>query len=71
MALVGGALAAFIGGGVLSLGSLVGFFTVFGIAARNGILMINHFQHLEQHEGETFGPALVVARGARSGSRRS
>jgi CzcA family heavy metal efflux pump len=64
MALVGGALAAFIGGGVLSLGSLVGFFTVFGIAARNGILMINHFQHLERFEGETFGPKLVL-RGAR------
>ena len=64
MALVGGVLAAFIGGGVLSLGSLVGFFTVFGIAARNGILMINHFQHLEQYEGETFGRALVL-RGAR------
>ena len=64
MALVGGVLAAYIGGGVLSLGSLVGFFTVFGIAARNGILMINHFQHLEQHEGETFGRALVL-RGAR------
>jgi Cu/Ag efflux pump CusA len=64
MALVGGVLAAFIGGGVLSLGSLVGFFTVFGIAARNGILMINHFQHLEQYEGETFGPGLVL-RGAR------
>jgi CzcA family heavy metal efflux pump len=64
IALVGGALAAFIGGGVLSLGSLVGFFTVFGIAARNGILMINHFQHLERFEGETFGPALVL-RGAR------
>jgi CzcA family heavy metal efflux pump len=64
MALVGGALAAFIGGGVISLGSLVGFFTVLGIAARNGILLINHFQHLEQYEGETFGPRLVL-RGAR------
>ena len=64
MALVGGVLAAYIGGGILSLGSLVGFFTVFGIAARNGILMINHFQHLERHEGEEFGPALVL-RGAR------
>jgi CzcA family heavy metal efflux pump len=65
MALVGGVLAAYIfGDGVLSLGSLVGFFTVFGIAARNGILMINHFQHLEKHEGETFGPKLVL-RGAR------
>ncbi len=64
MALVGGLLAAKIGGGVLSLGSLVGFLTVFGIAARNGILMINHFQHLERYEGEVFGPALVL-RGAR------
>ncbi|MGH2539813.1 MAG: efflux RND transporter permease subunit, partial [Actinomycetota bacterium] len=64
MALVGGVLAAYIGGGMLSLGSLVGFFTVFGIAARNGILMINHFQHLEQYEGETFGRGLVL-RGAR------
>jgi Cu/Ag efflux pump CusA len=64
MALVGGALAAFLTDGVLSLGSLVGFYTVFGIAARNGILMINHFQHLERHEGETFGPGLVL-RGAK------
>jgi CzcA family heavy metal efflux pump len=64
MALVGGVLAAYIGGGIISLGSLVGFFTVMGIAARNGILMINHFQHLERHEGETFGPELVL-RGAR------
>jgi Cu/Ag efflux pump CusA len=37
---------------------------VLGIAARNGILLINHFQHLEEHEGDTFGPALVL-RGAR------
>ena len=63
IALVGGALAAWLGGGVLSLGSLVGFYTVFGIAARNGILMINHFQHLERDEGMTFGRALVL-RGA-------
>jgi len=63
MALVGGALAAYFSNGVLSLGSLVGFYTVFGIAARNGILMINHFQHLEQKEGEPFGPGLVI-RGA-------
>ncbi|MFN2484421.1 MAG: efflux RND transporter permease subunit [Candidatus Limnocylindria bacterium] len=63
-ALVGGILAAFVGGGVVSLGSLVGFFTVLGIAARNGIMLINHYQHLERYEGETFGPALVI-RGAR------
>ena len=63
MALVGGVLAVWLGDGVLSLGSLVGFLTVFGIAARNGILMISHFQHLERHEGEAFGPGLVL-RGA-------
>jgi CzcA family heavy metal efflux pump len=63
MALVGGALAAYFSDGVLSLGSLVGFYTVFGIAARNGILMVNHFQHLERYEGETFGSDLVL-RGA-------
>jgi Cu/Ag efflux pump CusA len=62
-ALVGGVLAAFAAGGVISLGSLVGFFTVFGIAARNGIMLINHYQHLEGNEGEPFGPGLVL-RGA-------
>jgi CzcA family heavy metal efflux pump len=60
MALVGGILAAFAGGGVISLGSLLGFLTVFGIAARNGILLVNHAQHLERIEGETFGSALVL-----------
>ncbi|MCV0403336.1 MAG: efflux RND transporter permease subunit [Chloroflexi bacterium] len=63
-ALVGGVLAAWVGGGVISLGSLVGFFTILGIAARNGIMMINHFQHLERYEGMEFGPELVI-RGAR------
>ncbi|MDQ1536376.1 MAG: hypothetical protein QOE58_769, partial [Actinomycetota bacterium] len=64
MALVGGTLATWLGDGVISLGSLVGFFTVFGIAARNTILLINHCQHLERYEGEVFGPELVI-RGAR------
>ena len=60
MALVGGVLAAFFTGGVITLGSLLGFFTVFGIAARNGILLVNHAQHLQTVEGEAFGAALVV-----------
>ncbi len=63
-ALVGGLLAAYFTGDVISLGSLVGFLTVFGIAARNQILLINHYQHLERYEGETFGLQLAV-RGAR------
>jgi CzcA family heavy metal efflux pump len=63
IALVGGAIGAYLGGGVLSLGSLVGFFTVFGIVARNGIMLISHYQHLERFEGVPFGPGLVI-RGA-------
>ena len=63
-ALVGGLLAAYFSNGVLSLGSLVGLLTILGIATRNGIMMISHFQHLEKEEGMTFGPDLVL-RGAR------
>jgi CzcA family heavy metal efflux pump len=63
-ALVGGILAVFMGGAIISLGSLVGFLTVLGIAARNGIMLISHCQHLEQYEGERFGPDLVL-RGAK------
>jgi Cu/Ag efflux pump CusA len=63
-ALVGGLLAAYAAGAMITLGSLVGFLSVLGIAARNGIMMINHFQHLEQFEGERFGTDLVL-RGAR------
>ena len=56
VALVGGVLAAWGALGTITLGALVGFFTVLGIAARNGILLISHFRHLEQVEGEPFGP---------------
>ncbi|GIF91912.1 efflux RND transporter permease subunit [Catellatospora chokoriensis] len=64
-ALVGGVLAAyFFSGRTISLGSLVGLLTVLGIAARNGILLISHYQHLERHEGESFGRDLVL-RGSR------
>src|SRR5919109_1021435 len=64
MALVGGVLMVYLTGGTLSLGSYVGFLAVFGIAARNGILLISHYQHLERNEGEAFGPGLVL-RGAK------
>ena len=63
-ALVGGLLAAYFSTGVLSLGSLVGLLTILGIATRNGIMMISHFQHLEHEEGMPFGIDLVI-RGAR------
>jgi Cu/Ag efflux pump CusA len=59
-ALIGGVLAAHLSGGVLSLGSLVGFVTVLGIAARNGIMLVSHYRHLEDEEGVPFGPELVL-----------
>ena len=56
VALVGGVLAALLANdGVLSLGSLVGFLTILGVAARNGIMLISHYQHLEEFEGVPFG----------------
>ncbi len=62
-ALVGAIFAALLTGGVLSLGSLVGLVTVIGIAARNGIMLVSHYRHLELREGMPFGRELVL-RGA-------
>ncbi len=62
-ALVGAVLAVLLTGATLSLGSLVGLVTVIGIAARNGIMMVSHFIHLERVEGMAFGKELVL-RGA-------
>lgn len=59
-ALVGGVIATLLTGGVLSLGSLVGFVTVLGIAARNGIMLISHYRHLEFEERQPFGRELVL-----------
>ncbi len=59
-ALIGGMMAAWFGGGVLSLGSLVGFVTVLGIAARNGILLVSHYRHLESEEGHAFSLSTVL-----------
>jgi len=60
LALIGGVLGAVVTGGVLSLGSLVGFVTVLGIASRNGIMLVSHYRHLEQHEGVPPGEELVL-----------
>lgn len=62
-ALTGCIIAAWLSGGVLSLGSLVGFVTVLGIAARNAIMLISHYRHLEKEEGETFNLKMII-RGA-------
>ncbi len=69
-ALVGGVLAVWLttvageaGEGGLTIGSLVGFVTLFGITTRNSIMMISHFEHLVNEEGMTWGPEAVM-RGA-------
>jgi Cu/Ag efflux pump CusA len=61
--LVGGVLAVFVTGGVLSLGSLVGFVTLFGIATRNAVMLISHYDHLVRDEGAAWGRETVL-RGA-------
>ena len=60
LALVGGVLALKLTGTPLSIASLVGFVTLAGIAARNGILKISHYLALARDEGEAFGTALVL-----------
>lgn len=59
-ALVGGVVAVAFSGGILSLGALVGFVTLFGIAARNAILLVAHVDHLTQEEGVPFGSEVVL-----------
>ena len=63
MALVGGVLAVFATGGMLSLGAMVGFVTLFGVTLRNSIMLISHYEHLVAIEGETWGPHAAL-RGA-------
>ncbi|MDA8233104.1 MAG: efflux RND transporter permease subunit [Magnetospirillum sp.] len=54
-ALVGGVVAVALGGGSLSIGSLVGFVTLFGLTIRNSILLVSHYEHLVQFEGMNWG----------------
>ncbi len=63
LALVGGVGAVYATGGVVSVASIIGFITLFGIATRNGIMMVTHFQHLHDVEGVT-DPDTLVTRGA-------
>ncbi len=63
LALVGGVVGVQLGGGVLSVASIIGFITLFGIATRNGIMLISHVRHLLHHEG-IIDPREAVLQGA-------
>ncbi len=62
-ALVGGILAIFITGSYMSIGSLVGFVTLFGITLRNSIMLISHYEHLVEAEGMSWSMEAAI-RGA-------
>ncbi|MCC6414274.1 MAG: efflux RND transporter permease subunit [Saprospiraceae bacterium] len=60
LALVGSVAAVWLSGGTFSVATLVGFITLTGIASRNGIMMISHYLHLMEHEGEQFTREMIV-----------
>ena len=62
-ALVGGVIAVLLTNGVLSIGSMVGFVTLFGITLRNSIMLVSHFQYLVVEEGAPWNAATAI-RGA-------
>jgi HME family heavy-metal exporter len=57
---IGGALALLLTGQTLTVASMVGFISLGGIAARNGILLVTHYFHLMKHEGETFSEKMIL-----------
>ena len=64
LALIGGVVGVFLSGGILNVATLIGFITLFGIATRNGIMLVSHIQHLMQEEG-VVDLREAVERGAR------
>ena len=59
LALIGGVFSVLLTDGIISIASLVGFITLFGIAVRNGILMVSHYNHLIDEEGKSLREAVV------------
>jgi len=59
LSLIGGAAAVWLGGGVMSIASLVGFITLFGIATRNGIMLLTHYRHLLTVDGLPLRDAVI------------
>jgi len=60
LALIGSVIALWVAGQPLSVATMIGFITLAGISARNGILKISHYINLVLREGETFGPRMIV-----------